>query len=95
MDQELLALLKQNLAVSRETNEILKKMHSAEKWSRFFRVVYWLVILGVAGSVYYYLREPLQQMIGVYSGILDRFDALQANSPDVSALKTLLEKFGE
>ncbi len=96
MDPELLSLIKQNLAVSRETLDIMKKMQRAQWWANFFRLIYWFLIIGISVGLYYYLKEPLQQVFGVYASFLDRFETLQAGAesiPDVSSFKALLEKF--
>ncbi|MEK7582032.1 MAG: hypothetical protein AAB488_01730 [Patescibacteria group bacterium] len=96
MEQELKELLKRNLAVSEETNGLLKKMHSAQKWGRIFRFFYWFIIISLSVGVYYYLKGPLEQLLGTYKSLLSGVDKVQKSAsslPDVSTINSLLEKF--
>ena len=95
MDPELKELLRRNLAISEETNNLLKKMHSAQKWGRFFRLFYWLVIISLSLGAYYYLQGPLEQLLGTYKSLLDGVENVQKSAsslPDVNAVNSLLQK---
>jgi len=45
MDEEIKNFLKENLEISKESLEILKKMDKARKAGLFFKIIYWLVIV--------------------------------------------------
>lgn len=95
MDSELKELIKQNLAISRETNELLHKINTAQKWARFFRIFYWLVIIGLSLGLYYYLQGPLEQLLGSYKGLIDGVDKVQKSAsslPDSNTINSLLQK---
>lgn len=96
MDPELKELLRRNLTISEETNNLLKKMHSAQKWGRFFRLFYWLVIIGLSLGAYYYLQGPLEQLLGTYKSLLGGVENIQKSAsslPDVNTINSLLQKF--
>ena len=96
MDDELRALLKRNLAVSEETNGLLKKMYSAQKWGRIFRVFYWLIIIGLSLGVFYYLQGPLEQLIGTYQGLIEGVENVQKTTgslPDSNSINSFLRNF--
>ncbi len=96
MDPELNSSVKENLRLTREISELLHKMNNAQKWGRFFRIFYWLVIIGFSVGVYYYLQGPLEQLLGTYKGLLDSVEKVQKGAsslPDVNMINSLLEKF--
>lgn len=95
MDDELKTLLKENLALTREMHELLRKMHSAQKWARFLRLLYWLVIIGISVGAFYYLSGPLQGLIDTYRGLLGGFEKAEqgmSSLPDASSFQTILDK---
>ncbi|MBC7836956.1 hypothetical protein H7X87_04260 [Acetobacteraceae bacterium] len=69
MDQEieeLKELVRQNTKVVEETNKIVHGMRRSARWSATFRVVWWLAIVGVTASIYYFYLAP-------YFGALQQF----------------------
>lgn len=78
---------KELLELTRENNEILKKMRRSMFWSRIFRVIYILTILGVTLSAYYFVQPYLEGAINAYSTVLEGSNEIkQAGSslPDFS-----------
>lgn len=70
MDQSLEKLIKENLELSQENNKILRKMQRAARWGRFFKIIFWLVIIGTTAGTYYYLQPVLSGMIDSYQGLI-------------------------
>ena len=96
MDPELKELVRQNLELSKETNNLLKKMHNTQRWGRIFRAFYWLIIIGLSLGVFYYLQGPLGQLLGTYKSLLGGVDKIQKGAsslPDSQTINSLLEKF--
>jgi hypothetical protein len=71
MDEETKKLLEKNLAVSQESLKILKKMHRGAMISRFLKVLYWLMILGIIIGGYIYLQPFIHQLQDIYQGLPD------------------------
>lgn len=82
------------LEVSRENNEILRGMRRAQRWSSFFRLVYWAVILGSIFGVYYYFQPTIQKYMKTIQtsvGILQNFEKSAGSIPtDLQAVKNLI-----
>lgn len=96
MDPELKALVKENLKLARETHDLVEKMHSAQKWGRFFRILYWVILIGISVGAFYFLQGPLMQLIDTYQGLLGGIEKAQqgVNSiPDLGAIQEILKKF--
>lgn len=71
MDSDDKKVLKEVLELSRENNKMLHKMKRAAFLNKLVRVFYWIIILGSAVSVYYYIQPVLQQLIRTYTDLLD------------------------
>lgn len=77
MDQELRKLLKRNLEISKENNEMLHRLQSSMRWSRFFKLAYWVVIIAIMLGAYYFIQPFVDQLVGAYGGLSDGIDNLQ------------------
>lgn len=69
MDQEELKnLLKENLELARKNNKLLNKLWNIQKWLQISRTFYWIIIIGFAFGVFYYLKPILGNFINIYTG---------------------------
>jgi len=62
MDPEIKKLLEDNLAVSRENNNILRKLHLAQKWSTFYRIFYWTIIILSTVGAFIFLKPYISTL---------------------------------
>ena len=67
MDPEVKHLLEENLALSKENNELIKKVRNFQKWSRISRIFYWIIIIGVAYGAFYFLQPYIEKVMNLYS----------------------------
>ena len=94
MDQETKRLLEENLALSRETNALMKKIVSAHRWARAMKIFYWALIIGGSFGLYYYMQPYLKQLLGGYSSILSGVESIQKSAeslPGSSSINSLLD----
>ena len=49
-------LLTQSIKLAEENNKILRGIRRGARWSSFFRIIYWLLIIGSVIVSYYYLK---------------------------------------
>jgi hypothetical protein len=72
---ELKELVRQSIALGEENNVLLRKMRTSARWSSFFRVIYWLIIIGLSVGAFYFIQpyvasfESLWQRSGLGSGL--------------------------
>lgn len=59
-------ILKRVLELSEENSRILEKLNSERKWRRFFSLLYWVVIIGVAVGAYYFVEPIVTQFLQIY-----------------------------
>ena len=67
-------MLREALSLSRENNEILKKLYRSTMWGRVFRILYWLVLIGVTVGSLYLIQPYIDQLQGIYSQVSETQD---------------------
>src|SRR3989344_3991255 len=60
------ALVRENLALSRENHQLLRKLYNQARIARAVKLLYWLVIIGSALGAYYYLQPYLATAMSAY-----------------------------
>jgi uncharacterized protein YjgD (DUF1641 family) len=77
----------------KENNEILSGLLRRERISNFFRIMYWIMILGTIFGVYYYIQPIIQSLTfnlqSVQSG-LNKLNEASGNLPEVGNLRDFL-----
>ena len=69
MDSETNELLKKNLELAEENNKMLRSMKRSIFISRILTLVYWVLIIGSALGVYYFIQPYINELYGVYGGV--------------------------
>lgn len=93
MNEEERKLLRENLEVSKETNELIKKIISAQRWGRALHIIYWLIIIGLSAGTYYFIQPILGTVLGNYDSIINSIDKIQKSTqslPDSSSINSIL-----
>jgi len=84
------------LELTRENNKILHGMRRTQRWSSFFSLVYWAVILGSIFGTYYYFQPTIQKYmktIQTSMGIIQKFESGVGSIPtDMQTVKNLIGK---
>ena len=61
----------------KENNQILHKLHRAQKRAIFFRVLYWIIMIALALGAYYYIQPYLNQVVALYDQGTSGFQSFQ------------------
>lgn len=69
MDQEDKEFIRRTLELTEENNKILRKMRSAMRWGRAWRIFYWVVVIGISIGAFYFIQPYIEQVLGIYSGL--------------------------
>ena len=84
MEQEDRERLKRILELTEKNHKMVRKMYSTMRWGNLLKVVYWIVIVGVAVGAFYFLQPFLQSVQQTYKdlqvgvdGIRGTFSTLQ------------------
>jgi len=68
--EEIKEKLNKVLALSEDTNRVMRSMRRSQRWARFFSIAWWLFILGASGAAYYYFFQPyLMQVMSMYQSL--------------------------
>lgn len=81
MDQRERAMLEESLRLSRENNELIRKLYSGYRWGRLFRVAYWVIIVGVAIGAFYFIQPFIERLSQaaeqIHEGVNSSKDAIE------------------
>lgn len=84
------------LELTRDNNKILHGIRRTQRWSSFFTVVYWAVILGSIFGTYYYFQPTIEKYMNVLQTSMGTIQKLQKSvsgiPTDTQAVKNLLGK---
>ncbi len=78
-----------------ENNEMLHSLRNRERVANILRVVYWLIILGALGGVYYYIKPAIEAVNSNKNKIqetLQQFEQIRSQFPEARALQGLLDQ---
>lgn len=70
-------LLERTYEVEKENNKMLKKLYRDMWWSRVFRTVYWVVILGAMLGTYYYVQPYIDPIFKAYTNLSGMVESLK------------------
>ena len=82
--EELKALLRKNIEVSEESLKILKKMNRARVVGGFFKVVKWLVIIGISLGFYYYVEPYMIGLVDTLQSVTESLSAIRKTGEAIS-----------
>ena len=85
------------LTLTRENNEIIKKMRRLQKIQNTFRIVYWIIIVAVALGAYYFFQPMLDSFFREFDSIKQLINNLSSkanNLPDVSNIRDIINGIG-
>ncbi len=69
MNPEEKELLKKTLELAKENNQMLHSIKRQMLWGRIFRVIYWVIIIGAAIGIYYYVDPYINDAIDAYGSL--------------------------
>ena len=69
MTPEERAILERVSKLAEENNEMLRKIRRTGRWSLIIRVAYWVIVVGLALGVFYFLQPYVDAIQQTYSGI--------------------------
>ena len=69
MQPEEKEMLKKTLELAQENNKMLHSIQRSMVWGRIMKVIYWIVIIGVAIGAYYYIQPYIDSAVNAYSDV--------------------------
>jgi uncharacterized membrane protein len=69
MQPEEREMLKKTLELAQENNIMLRSIRRGMFWGRVVRVIYWVVIIGAAIGIYYYIAPYIDSAVGAYGNV--------------------------
>ena len=83
-DIEIRYILEQNTALLKENNLLLKKMHRNAVWGFWFKVLWYVLLLGLPFALYFYVLEPYFTALG------SSYDTFSAGMQEIPGWKQFM-----
>jgi len=68
-DEKVAILLRENNELIKENNKLIKKIHTYIKWKRVLGILYWVIIIGTAVGLFYFLQPLVDQISSTISTV--------------------------
>lgn len=62
-------LLQKAYDLAKENNHMLKKLRNSNRWSLFFGIVKWIIIIGISVGAFYFVQPYFDKVLGAYNSI--------------------------
>ena len=69
MQPEEREMLKKTLELAQENNKLLHSVRRNMFWGRVVRIIYWVVIIGTAVGIYYYITPYIDSAVNAYGNV--------------------------
>lgn len=87
--------LQELLELARENNEMLKGVHRRARWSMFFWILRWAIVVGILFGAYYYVEPYVDKAVETYQKTTNTIKDLQHSADKVTNNKALQLILGE
>lgn len=77
MDPKDRELLEKTFNLAEENNSLLRSMRRSMRVSQAFRVIYWVVIIGLSVGAYYVIQPYVDQLMEVYGSFSTDYNKIQ------------------
>lgn len=68
-DEDVKELLEKNLEINEDNNKMLRAIERREKWNRILYIGYWLIIIGSALGVYYFIQPYVDNIKKLFQAL--------------------------
>ncbi len=83
-------LLNHSIKLAEENNKMLRGIRRNARFASAFRILYWLIILGLAFGSYYAIKPFIDPIINSYSQIQSNFKSVQGVTSKLPSLPSWL-----
>jgi len=90
MNPEERKMLDEALLLARENNKILHGIRRGNRWSMFFTLAYWILILGSLGVGFYFAKPYIDLADQSYSQIKSQLDGLKSATDKIPNINNIL-----
>ena len=95
MDSEIKELLKANLELSKENNEMLRKVRRVQKRAYAAKIAYWVIVLLLTLGAYYYIQPYIQKVTDFSNGLNKLIQSGNLNKTESNVAQQLLNNLGK
>jgi len=79
-------LLQKTFELAEENNKILHQIRRSNRLSSFFRIFYWVIIIGVSIGAFYYLEPYLNSVTKAYRSLQTDLNSVKSVTSKLPSL---------
>lgn len=87
------SLLERTAALAAENNSILRSMRRASRWDMAFRIIYWVIVLGLSYSAYVFVQPYINTLMSSLGQLQSGIQDLQGAGQSATQLNDKLKAF--
>jgi len=82
--------LRETAELVKENNKILRSIRRSNRFSAFFKIIYWAIIIGSAIGAYYYVKPFIDPIISGINSIQQNVQSVKDSTGKLPSLPTWL-----
>ncbi len=82
-NEELQKMVQETYDLTKENNDLLKKMRRSQKLAHISRIVYWLILIGISVGAFYYIQPYLQKVYSLYTEGISQYSGFKDASTNL------------
>jgi len=79
-------LLQKTHDLAEDNNRILRGIRRSNRWSTFFRAIYWIIIIGVSIGAFYYIQPYVDTLLKTYQSLQGSIQNIQTTTNKIPGL---------
>jgi len=80
MDEESKKLLKEEVELNKENNQLLNKLVSYQRWTRWLNISKWVIVVGATLGAIYYIQPLIDRLWNTYAEIVGTISNTSINT---------------
>ncbi len=77
MDEDIRSLVEETKELVEENNKILHSLRRTARVGFFVKLLYWIIVFGIAAGAFYYVKPYMEQLMKVYDSVKQTETKLQ------------------
>jgi uncharacterized membrane protein YukC len=86
MDDELRTLIEETHEIAKDNQKRIKKIHRIQRRGILGRILYKVIIIGIAIGAFYFMRPYYNRLVEGYNQTVERIDTIQGYAKDPKTL---------
>lgn len=74
-----------------DNHKVLKSIHNQQLFSNILRIIYWLIVLGIIGGAYYFVKPVVNKISDSSNKIEETYTQLRSQLPETKIVNQIID----